>query len=353
MFSRFLACRHVSCYTSNITSRLKYIFALRRGRAWLPLQPRTVQGLLWSGASFCIGSKMGRSVPKAGIQIDILNDPDFIMLMKHEHGLKAFGVFVTLLVCAKVQRNGGVFDCYEVLSDVTRIKIDDIKLAVDVIRQSCIKVASNPWLTWSDSCLIIRSFEKWNDGWGGARNKAGRPKEDGSAMPEKETDSSQNRSEIKSVLSQKSSRSRARNQVDCALTVSDTVTVTDTKKNSSSTDVDGASETIRRRNVYPEDFESFYIHYPRKVAKAAALKAWRKLSQAERQGAQGVVQEFARHWTRATMRYCVHPATWLNEGRWDDDPAEWRMMARGDKAQGTGRGRDDEHEARREKLEKF
>jgi hypothetical protein len=68
-------------------------------------------------------------------------------------------------------------------------------------------------------------------------------------------------------------------------------------------------------------FEAFWESYPRKVAKGAALKAWRAkkcddiaadvLAALERQGAD----------LRAKGEYCPYPATWLNGERWNDVPA--------------------------------
>jgi len=67
------------------------------------------------------------------------------------------------------------------------------------------------------------------------------------------------------------------------------------------------------------DFTAFWSAYPRKVAKPAALKAWR--SAKHRPPLADLLAALDRHkrseqWQ--TARFIPHPATWLNGQRWDD-----------------------------------
>jgi hypothetical protein len=70
-------------------------------------------------------------------------------------------------------------------------------------------------------------------------------------------------------------------------------------------------------------FDEFYAAYPRKVGRKAARKAWDK---ALRDGAQtaeilaGVRRYTADPNLPSDRRYVPHPASWLNAGRWDDEP---------------------------------
>lgn len=69
-------------------------------------------------------------------------------------------------------------------------------------------------------------------------------------------------------------------------------------------------------------FESWWEGYPRKTGKAAAAKAYdkaRKSATADELMA-GLVNACA-VWTadRTEARFIPHPATWLNQGRWDDE----------------------------------
>lgn len=74
------------------------------------------------------------------------------------------------------------------------------------------------------------------------------------------------------------------------------------------------------------DFLAFWESYPRKVGKAAALKVWGKLnghSVPIDQMLKAVQQQKAwPQWQEDGGRFIPHPATWLNEGRWEDKPTE-------------------------------
>lgn len=70
-------------------------------------------------------------------------------------------------------------------------------------------------------------------------------------------------------------------------------------------------------------FENFWSIYPRKIGKAAALRKFTKLVTSEKMA--GTIIEAVRNQRRLNMlnprekyRFCPHPATWLNQGRWED-----------------------------------
>lgn len=74
------------------------------------------------------------------------------------------------------------------------------------------------------------------------------------------------------------------------------------------------------------EFEAWWPHYPRKVGKQAAVRAYRAVRKA---GAKpdvlvSAVQQHAARWKiqRTETRFIPHPATWLNGGRFEDDPVE-------------------------------
>ena len=71
----------------------------------------------------------------------------------------------------------------------------------------------------------------------------------------------------------------------------------------------------------PMEFDTFWAQYPRKVGKQTAIKAYakaRKMTTAE-QILTGV-QLLKRETAGKEPDYIPHPATWLNAGRWDDEP---------------------------------
>ena len=94
-------------------------------------------------------------------------------------------------------------------------------------------------------------------------------------------------------------------------------------------------------------FDRFWAAYPKKVGKIAARKAFDKvrvpieslLSAIER-------QKCGSQWSRDNGQYIPNPATWLNQGRWDDEidqgAAQGRPMTANDfvPKDGKYRGRD-------------
>jgi hypothetical protein len=67
-------------------------------------------------------------------------------------------------------------------------------------------------------------------------------------------------------------------------------------------------------------FEEFWLHYPRKIGKLAAEKAWRKaIKSTDPYTIIAAVKSYA---FPADRQFVPHPATWLNAGRWMDEQAK-------------------------------
>tara|TARA_R110002153_G_scaffold238911_1_gene393332 strand:+ start:8359 stop:9057 length:699 start_codon:yes stop_codon:yes gene_type:complete len=70
-------------------------------------------------------------------------------------------------------------------------------------------------------------------------------------------------------------------------------------------------------------FKKFWDDYPRKIGKANAQKAFSKASQEV--GVDKIleaVKPFADSVVKKEKKYIPHPATWLTQGRWDDELEE-------------------------------
>jgi hypothetical protein len=71
-----------------------------------------------------------------------------------------------------------------------------------------------------------------------------------------------------------------------------------------------------------DDFAAFWAAYPRRVGKDAARKAFdRRRADVTLEAvlAALVLQKCSQQWQRDGGRYVPHPATWLNQGRWQDE----------------------------------
>lgn len=80
---------------------------------------------------------------------------------------------------------------------------------------------------------------------------------------------------------------------------------------------------VRRRRVngtYPDSFEHFWRAYPRRAGKKAALSAWLvAIQEADPDAIVAAALRYANDPNRE-QRFTPHPATWLRQGRWDDEP---------------------------------
>jgi len=62
-------------------------------------------------------------------------------------------------------------------------------------------------------------------------------------------------------------------------------------------------------------FEEFWHMWPRREAKVAAMKAWKRLNNRDRLEAMDGVKKFLGR----ERRFIPHPATYLNGRRWEDE----------------------------------
>ncbi len=73
-----------------------------------------------------------------------------------------------------------------------------------------------------------------------------------------------------------------------------------------------------------DTFNAFWLAYPKKVGKGAALKAWTKLKPSQKVCTRMLEaiaeQSVSDQWQKDRGQFIPHPATWLNQGRWDDEP---------------------------------
>lgn len=79
------------------------------------------------------------------------------------------------------------------------------------------------------------------------------------------------------------------------------------------------SNSISESNTNATAFERFWAVYPKKVGKQAALSAYKKVKvPVDTLIAAVEAQKRTAQWTRDNGQYIPNPATWLNQGRWED-----------------------------------
>lgn len=99
----------------------------------------------------------------------------------------------------------------------------------------------------------------------------------------------------------------------------------------------------RPKRLQPEQVQAvneLYQSYPRKVGKEAALKA---IAKAIKKVPSDQLLKATRDYAAATARwpedakqFIPHPATWFNQGRYEDDPKEWERKERPNGGNGSG-----------------
>jgi hypothetical protein len=91
----------------------------------------------------------------------------------------------------------------------------------------------------------------------------------------------------------------------------------------SETETEGELETEAEGTAPASTFDAFWTAYPRKVGKGAALAAWKK-AKPTKETARVIIeaveaQKHSRQWLDSDGRFIPNPATWLNQGRWQDE----------------------------------
>lgn len=72
------------------------------------------------------------------------------------------------------------------------------------------------------------------------------------------------------------------------------------------------------------EFDQFWKAYPRREGKGAARLAFEKATEKKSAAEIIATAELFAASPKGQGDFCPYPATWLNQGRYDDDPAEWQ-----------------------------
>ncbi len=85
---------------------------------------------------------------------------------------------------------------------------------------------------------------------------------------------------------------------------------------------DGDSSNINS-STFNDSFFAFWEAYPKKIGKKEAFRAWQKA--VDKPDIDTILMAIRNQvnsdaWRRNDGQYIPHPATWLNQGRWDDEP---------------------------------
>ena len=68
-----------------------------------------------------------------------------------------------------------------------------------------------------------------------------------------------------------------------------------------------------------EKFLEFWKLYPRKVAKVAAQRSWKRLKVKDIDDIFKVYKEHLIRWRGTEIQFVPHASTWINQRRWEDE----------------------------------
>lgn len=117
-------------------------------------------------------------------------------------------------------------------------------------------------------------------------------------------------------------------------------------------------EKTKIRELYAQDeleraFNEFWQAYPRREGKAAAKKAFVKaVEQVTPDEIVAGARRFGTDPNLPAKQYIPHPATWLNAGRWDDEPLPERELTPEEKAERARKRAEQDHQRVLEQQEK-
>jgi uncharacterized protein YdaU (DUF1376 family) len=97
---------------------------------------------------------------------------------------------------------------------------------------------------------------------------------------------------------------------------------THSDSNAKATKIDANHKPITNNQVnkeYIDRFDTFWKHYPRKVAKPNALKAWLKLKPDDDLTKKIISAVSQQNLSAKEEQFIPHPASWLNARRWEDE----------------------------------
>ena len=141
--------------------------------------------------------------------------------------------------------------------------------------------------------------------------KGGRPQK------AKETEEKQTKAKKANVFFEKQTKAKKPD------TETDTETDTDTDNIINNIIPHNPPKGETRTSLQERRFADFWQEYPKKVGKKAALTAWKRLKLTD-ELFEKIMQTVeasknSEQWIRDGGRYIPNPATWINQGRWDDE----------------------------------
>ncbi len=84
----------------------------------------------------------------------------------------------------------------------------------------------------------------------------------------------------------------------------------------------------KKQEQFSEAFLTFWNTYPRKTGKGAAWKAWKNADRPELEVILNAIRKARQSpdWLKERGAFIPHPATWLNQARWEDEGMDYAAL---------------------------
>jgi predicted phage replisome organizer len=237
------------------------------------------------------------------LDINILDDEKIKIIRSHPDGNSIVVLWIGLLCLAMKSQRPGIIE----ISNALPYTIEDISQLFNIEKKTC-----------ELGLMLFRKYRMVDILDDGAIEIINFTKHQSIAYIERKRELTRLRVE----------KHRAKQVISNALVTRNSVTVTLTEENKNKNknkekhicaNQEDSHGTVSK---YTGEFLKFYESYPRKVGKEPAWKAWKKRN-GDRPDIETLLkileeQKRSDQWQKEGGQFVPLPATWINQGRWDD-----------------------------------
>ena len=254
----------------------------------------------------------------------MFDNPKIKAIRRMPEGNNIILIWVMLLTIAgRCNADGNIFLTEKIRYNAETLA-DELRFSESVVRLALNVLSEYGMVICQEDAFYIKNWEEYQNVEGMARVReqtrlrVAKHREKIKALPESNV--TRNATVTQSNATEKESDSYSK---------SDSNSVSDSKSKSYKTNPFGevTADCRQETEEYSPGFESFWQEYPRKVGKREAYRAFRKVREPLAVLLDAVrEQKQSEMWTKENGRFIPNPATWLNQGRWEDRLAQREVM---------------------------
>ena len=246
----------------------------------------------------------------------MFDNPKIKAIRRMPEGNNIILIWVMLLTIAgRCNADGNIFLTEKIRYNAETLA-DELRFPESVVRLALNVLTEYSMIICQEDAFYIKNWEEYQNVEGMAkvreqtRLRVAKHREKAKALPESNV-----------------TRNATVTQSNATDKESDSYSKSDSKSNSSSDSFNSNNKEVgrlseeRRQDTeeYSPNFEIFWNEYPRKIGKKEAYRAFRKVREPLSVLLDAVrLQKESEMWAKENGRFIPNPATWLNQGRWED-----------------------------------